>query len=374
MQSLDTRDSLHQLVSGTALEADASGKHEQEPPSKPPESFPFSKAWLRSSPYDFFVMSGGIDPGVERIVSEALETAGDDSDRAILWLSTPGGSPDGAYMMARAFQRKYKHFAIFINGYCKSSGTLVCLGADSLIMGENGHLGPLDIQILNREEFGERHSGLNPMTALDALGQQATEFLRRQFLDVRFGGGLSTKQALEVSTNLAGHLFSPITAQLDFMKYGEFTRSMRIGIEYGERLTQHRDSSNLKTGAVYRLAMGYPSHGFAIDREEARDTLFSCVEDAPKELMLLARELAPAVDKHLNGSENAPLFVDLRKVLEVAVPTKDVDEPSCPSPEAALRAAQEEMAAGDDDHGQAEDQHNGYQQGDSNEPSDSPHQ
>lgn len=334
----------------------------------PPDPFQHSKAWLRDSPFDFFVMAGGIEQGVERQASEILEGAGNSADQAILWLSTPGGSPDGAYMLARAFQRKYKHFAIFIDGYCKSSGTLVCLGADSLIMGENGHLGPLDIQILNREEFGERHSGLNPMTALDALGQQATDFLRRQFLDVRFGGGLSTKQALEVSTNLAGHLFSPITAQLDFMKYGEFTRSMRIGIEYGERLTQHRESSNLKSGAVYRLAMGYPSHGFAIDREEARDTLFSCVEDAPQGLMLLARELSAIVDKHLNSFENAPLFLDLRKALGVAVPTGNEDGLTCANPEAALYAAQDDDgAAGDGTHVQAEGERDENQQGDSDE-------
>lgn len=325
---------IYQLAS----ETEKSGNNEeaeqhQEPDRK--EIFPNAKNWLRNTPYDFFILSGGIDQGSQRAIFKQISEAEGNAQSAILWLTTPGGSPDAAYMIARAFQRKYKEFIIFIDGYCKSSGSLICLGADKLIMDEVGHLGPLDIQILNREEFGERHSGLNPVTALDALGQQATDFLRRQFLDVRLGGALSTKQALEVSTNLVGQLLSPITAQLDFMKYGEFTRSMRIGIEYGQRLTQHRESSNLKKDAVFRLAMEYPSHGFAIDREEARETLFSQVEDAPLELTMLADELAPIVDKHLYGSENSPLFLDLRHALGIPLPSEQDDRVSS-NPEAEL--------------------------------------
>ncbi|MCO7246403.1 hypothetical protein [Halomonas sp. Mc5H-6] len=317
--------------------------------------FSASRNFLISNPADFYIFSGEIKTGQEREFARIIKK-GQASDKAILWLTTPGGSPDGAYMIARTFQRHYKHFSIFINSFCKSSGTLICLGADELLMDQNGHLGPLDIQILNREEFGERHSGLNPMEALNSIGTQATDFLKEQFLNVRFGGGLSTRQALEVSTNLAGHLFSPITAQLDFMKYGEFTRSMRIGIEYGLRLANHRDQQNLHPQAVQRLAMHYPSHGFVIDREEAANELFSGVVNAPDLLLGLADELQAAIDKALYNPENAALILDLRDALGVRLPLEP-DEPSgsqpveaVPESESDSNIPEEPMENHGDDH------------------------
>ncbi|MEQ5821308.1 hypothetical protein [Halomonas sp. SCS19] len=311
---------------------------EQEGGASEDAPFPVTAAVLERLDCDVFVFSGGIEQGLERVVAKLLGENENRPNEAILWLTTPGGSPDAAYLVARAFQRQYKKFSIFINSFCKSSGTLMCLGADELIMDQNGHLGPLDIQILNREEFGEHHSGLNPLEALNSLGTQATEFLKQQFLDVRFGGGLSTRQALEVSTNLAGHLFSPITAQLDFMKYGQFTRSMRIGLEYGNRLTKHRKFKNLKTNAVSRLAMEYPSHGFVVDREEARAELFTSVVDAPRPIQMLADELQPHIDKALLSAENSPLLLDLRQALGVTIP-KDASDAGHQPGEADLETA-----------------------------------
>lgn len=199
----------------------------------------------------------------------------------------------------------------------------MCLGADSLIMGDLGQLGPLDIQILNREEFGERHSGLNPMEALKAISYQSIELLRQQFLEVRFGGGLSTRQALDVATNLTGQLMSPITCQLDIMKYGEFTRSMRIANEYGTRLASAKRKENVKPDAINLLTTGYPSHGFVIDREEASEALFTRVEKPDLNLQLIATGLQMVVDKHMGSANNRALLIDLRHALKVPLPAED---------------------------------------------------
>ncbi|KAA5659981.1 hypothetical protein IPC367_27545 [Pseudomonas aeruginosa] len=291
--------------------------------AEPIDEFSEVRAALQRIDADFIIYAGEIQHGHEIEMEALLAKIPDPASEVILWLSTPGGNPDAAYSIARLMQRKYRTFTVFVNGWCKSSGTLICLGASRVVMDDLGHLGPLDIQIINREEFGERHSGLNPIEALKSISYQSIELLRQQFLDIRFGGGLSTRQALEVATNLTGQLMSPITSQLDIMKYGEFTRSMRIATEYGNRLAKHH--SNVRPDAISMLTTGYPSHGFVIDREEACERLFVNVEPPSVDLFMIATSLQTVVDKHLFGANNRALLVDLRHALKVPL-ARAVDE------------------------------------------------
>lgn len=272
---------------------------------------------------DLYVHSGGITFGQEAHFARMLNANRQKSDKATLWLTTPGGDPDTAYQICRLMQNNYKHFAVYINGWCKSSGTLVCLGATEIIMDDLGQLGPLDIQILNKEEFGERLSGLNPIEALKSISIQSLDLFRQQFFNVRFGGGLSTKQALEVATNLTGQLMSPITAQLDIMKYGEFTRSMRIAVEYGNRLAKGCPNGNLKPEAVNALTTGYPSHGFVIDRAEASEAIFNNVSRPSDDLLIISEKLQGLVDSYMGGSNNQALIVDLRFALGIPASAED---------------------------------------------------
>ena len=263
---------------------------------------------------DFFVYSGEITFSSDKDVCRLLGQKASKAKKAVLWLTTPGGLPDSAYGIARAFQRHYEEFAIFITGWCKSSGTLICLGASELVMSDTAQLGPLDIQLLNKEEIGERHSGLNPLEAIDGLSQQAIEVLRTNFYQLRFNGGLSTKQALEVATNLTSSLFSPITAQLDLLKYGEFTRAMRIAFEYGLRLVKKYNGDNVHKDAINLLVSGYPSHSFCIDRSEAEERLFAKVSPPHEDMCIVAQCFQGVIDKHLQPTEN-PLLLDLKEAL-----------------------------------------------------------
>ncbi|MCO7214134.1 hypothetical protein [Halomonas sp. OfavH-34-E] len=291
----------------------------------PPSPVDVVRRALLALDADLFIYSGSIMAPHDRKLIEVIDQvpAQHKKSTAILWLTTWGGSPDAAYTMARAFQRSYDNFYVLVTSYCKSSGTLICLGAEKLFMTATAELGPLDIQVANNEELGERLSGLNPSEALNAIGQQSLELLRSHFLEFRFNGGLSTRQALEVATNLTGQLMSPITGQLDIMKYGEFIRAMRIAREYGDRLSKHHGGDNLKPHAVQKLTNGYPSHGFAIDKEEAENQLFSSVEQPGGALECLVGVIKEACEKHLFKSvgtdpmiHDAKAFFDIYDLLE----------------------------------------------------------
>ncbi|HDX8615732.1 MULTISPECIES: SDH family Clp fold serine proteinase [Aeromonas] len=258
---------------------------------------------------DLVIYSGNIGSPADNDFRNALSKS-KKNEKVILWLSTYGGVPDSAYRMGRALQSHYNHITVYVDRYCKSSGTLLALAADEICMSESGEFGPLDIQLLNKEEFYERNSGLDSFQALSTLAERSNEIMRSQFMDLRMGARLSTKQALDAATKVTIGLLSPIYEQLEPMRLGEVHRSMQIAYEYGNRLNK----GILKQNALSHLIAQYPSHSYVIDRIEAEDRLFSIVTEPGDALVVLSKILSPIVDERIANS--APLLVHLNDYLK----------------------------------------------------------
>ena len=246
-------------------------------------------------------------------------------DRLCLALITYGGDPDAAYRIARAAKHHYHRMEVFIPDVCKSAGTLLCIGADELIFGDRGEMGPLDIQVLKPDELNESMSGLNIMQAVNAL-TESTWATFVQYLDRlrSFSGKIRTKTAAEIAASLASQLTSPIAAQIDPVTWGEHQRAMLIAFGYGNRLAEAKGS--LKDNALSQLITGYPSHTFVIDRREAR-TLFNNVKRPEGEQV----ELDRIIRTHfcLPGTyDRRPLIFDLKKLDPIGEGHGDYTEPN----------------------------------------------
>jgi len=189
-------------------------------------------------------------------------------ENCIVVLSTFGGDPDAAYVLARFFRRAYARVTVHVFGPCKSAGTLACLGANEIVMGPFGELGPLDIQLCKDDSLAARTSGLDIFQALTIVSTHAFEIFQQHFLGIVGGSGgvITTRTAADIATNVASQLLTPITAQIDPLRLGEMQRALQVAMEYGRRLGVDEDR-------VRRLAMDYPAHGFVIDVEEARELL-----------------------------------------------------------------------------------------------------
>lgn len=61
-------------------------------------------------------------------------------------LASPGGDGETAIRMVRSMQARCSELAMIIPDMAKSAATLMCLGADQIIMGPGGDLGPVDPQ------------------------------------------------------------------------------------------------------------------------------------------------------------------------------------------------------------------------------------
>ncbi len=235
----------------------------------------------------------------------------------LLLIHTHGGSADVAYAIARCLQRKYERFTIYLNGCCKSAGTLIAIGADELVIPDHGELGPLNVQVAKPDELGEASSGLTLPNALATLKPQAFDLWEYFFLQIksRSLGQITTKTSSEIAAAIVGHLFAPIYAQIDPHRLGEIERDLRISVEYGERLAR-----NLMPDALERLVGSYPSHEFVIDREEAT-TLFNSVREPSGDEAELAGEVGDVVYPALRSMKLPLAFLD--DIIPVVTPKEE---------------------------------------------------
>ena len=189
----------------------------------------------------------------------------------LLIMETYGGNADAGYQIARCLQDKYENFAIFIRGMCKSSGTLIALGANELIMNDNGELGPLDVQMSKKDELWESQSGHIVGTAIDYLQNRAFNSFADFFRKIIAGdfGNISLKTAANLASELTRGLYGPIFEQVDPMHAGEAGRATLIAYHYGTRLVEK--SKICEMDVLGQLIYNYPSHGFVIDRDESKD-------------------------------------------------------------------------------------------------------
>lgn len=61
-------------------------------------------------------------------------------------LASPGGDGETAIRMVRSMQARCSQLTVILPDMAKSAATLICLGADRIIMGPGGDLGPVDPQ------------------------------------------------------------------------------------------------------------------------------------------------------------------------------------------------------------------------------------
>lgn len=224
---------------------------------------------------DLFFYAGEIRREGYDKVSDALETMGSQRKRnAGLFLNTYGGDPHAAYRIARALGHYYDQLTLYVFGPCKSAGTLMSIGFNSIVIGNRGELGPMDIQLANREEILEYNSGLDMIQAMSWLQKHAKNAFKDFLGDMRHKERLNTKFASETARQLTQGLFSGLYAHMDPVRLGYVQRTMLITEAYGFRLNE-RSKILQSEDALHTLVYDYPTHDFVIDRSEAKKVLFN---------------------------------------------------------------------------------------------------
>lgn len=264
-----------------------------------------AKAYSQEHKCDVLLCSGPIDEQLDDGIHACL--AQKRHPNLLLILATSGGDAHVAYRIARHLQRAYGHIYVCVAGWCKSAGTLLTACGNELIMGDRGELGPIDVQVRRTDDLWESTSGLTESTALSTLQAAAWSMLGRFVIDIKSlsGGNITFKAAAEAAGPLVSELLKPIYEQIDPLKLGENSRSLKIATEYLNRINEH--SQNLATESD-DLVWAYPDHGFVIDRKEAKQ-LFKEVGEPDQNLLELCDTLGDVV-LHPDNRRLILLFLD----------------------------------------------------------------
>lgn len=210
-----------------------------------------------------------------------LSGATDRRPRIDVWLDSPGGDAHAAYKLGMFLRARFTVVNVVVPDFAKSAATLIALAGDSIFMGCCAELGPLDMQEIREGEMRLR-SALDTADSVEHLFQRAINNVLVAGGQVLSATRLSREKALSQVLEFAAGFIRPLVEQLDPLSIHAATTGLYVTVEYGKRLLQLRNPSlseeELERRA-HQLVRGYPSHGFVIDRHEAREALALPVHD-----------------------------------------------------------------------------------------------
>ncbi|ARN83958.1 SDH family Clp fold serine proteinase [Methylocystis bryophila] len=185
-------------------------------------------------------------------------TPGDPID---LMLHTPGGDVDAAeklISLVRNATGEDGQLRVIVPDYAKSAGTLMALGANSILMSDSSELGPIDPQVVLKDGNGNdmNHSVLTYLNAYE----EAAEALREKPDDP--------------ANRITFEKFDPTVVR----KFKSVRQRARL---FAENLLKRRGANFSKIASKLMDIDIFPSHGQMIGWEAAREDIGLPVEYLP---------------------------------------------------------------------------------------------
>jgi len=220
-------------------------------------------------------------PMTKRTAEQLVNSLGDHRfDNLDLIVQSSGGDIHAAYLIMSMLRQRMKgegELIACVPSRAQSAATLLCLGADKILLGELGALGPLDAQIrVGVTDAGTPNyiSALHLLKALSRLQEFSLESFTAMasHLDAHQAShDDQIKYGIEYSQAITRPLFEHIQSG----EVGYWDQMLKTGEEYGRRLLERGDlvmkdieinrKDHIKS-IVHQLVFEYPSHELVIDR------------------------------------------------------------------------------------------------------------
>lgn len=223
---------------------------------------------------------------IYRLLKEKKEFKGN----LVIVLDTSGGNIYSSVKIMDALRTKYTEITIAVPQEAKSSGSLMCCGADRLIMSPVSELGPLDKPMIHPANETARISALDIVKSIDGMLDTAEEREKKFAQELNSELGIPIRQSLELASESISKLISPMLCREDVKIYNQAMRLLGIAEKYAtEFLNKHmlkyikneKLRERIARLLIRQLVWLYPDHSFAIRRNELRDWFF-LVDDSEK--------------------------------------------------------------------------------------------
>ncbi len=201
----------------------------------------------------------------------------------LILLDTSGGNVYAAVKIMDTLRANYKNITIAVPQEAKSSGTMMCCGADELIMTSISELGPLDKPMLHPDNETSRISALDIVKSIDGMLDTAKDQEKQLAREISVDLGIPIQKAFSLASESVSQLISPMLCKEDVKIYNQARRLLSIAENYGKEFLSNFMLSYIKKKSlrekisdivVRRLVWLYPDHGFAIRRNELDDLFF----------------------------------------------------------------------------------------------------
>jgi hypothetical protein len=233
----------------------------------------FAVARARPTLLFFLPREGAI--GMPNVVDVSREIADRQFERLDFVIHSQGGDVHAAYQLIRLLRGRARDLTACVPVFARSAATLLCVGADSILLDELASLGPLDAQVYEGSKDGRPNyvSALNPFKALERLRDFSLETLQSA-AEMLFDAGIENadevlKYGMEFVRVTTASLFDKIPSE----KLGEYSQALAIGEEYGRRLFRMSAALTEEESqrVLRRLVHEYPSHEYVIDCRELQN-------------------------------------------------------------------------------------------------------
>lgn len=222
-------------------------------------------------------------------------------EQVVLLIDSSGGSAKTGYQLAMLFRQYCDRFVAVVPKSAKSAATLLAIGADEIILGNSGELGPVDAQVLDGSDY---IPALDRVKALERLHASALEALDRTMALLTLRTEQDVDKLVPIAADFAARLSQPYMQKQDMVEYTRMSRVLKIGEDYASRLLYRQGEQEFKGNGDVGSARGNDQPYLQRAKRDAEDTqleeeLFSDYSDPNKRrARLLAQHLVGAYPDH----------------------------------------------------------------------------
>lgn len=213
-------------------------------------------------------METSIAPDILPWFTEHLDII-EDSNKISLYLITNGGDTLTAWSLVNLIRSFCEKFEVIIPFNCFSSGTLISLGADSLLMTKQATLGPIDPSTVG--PFNPVVNGTNQKIAV------SVEFVKAYIEMAKNEFGIKKQENMT-------EILLKLSDKIHPLALGQVYRSRQQIQMLAKKLMSWQKLSEKKEKKIIKfLCSESGSHDYAIRRKEARDSLGLNIEKPDQE-------------------------------------------------------------------------------------------
>lgn len=196
-----------------------------------------------------------------------------------LYLYTRGGETLSAWSLVNLIRNFCKDFEVIIPFHCHSAGTLICLGANRIIMTKQATLGPIDPSI---------NGIMNPQVNINNKNVKVP-------VSVEFVNGyleMVTKELKIKNNHALSTIITNLSNQIHPLSLGEVQRSKTQIQMLARKLLKYQKINRKKQNEIIKfLCKESGSHDYTIYRREAKEDLGLNIEKPDDNLYKIIKEI-----------------------------------------------------------------------------------